>query len=210
MYSDYIRNVAIIAHVDHGKTTLVDRLLYQSGMFRTEELDKLAGSEHDLIMDSNPIERERGITILSKNCAIRLMGNHEYVVLGLESMEYYTYVAQTAAEWTRQQLSDYELSFLRDFEMERTLDNLHLVHASPFEPNQWHYILSPEEAAWAFEHLKGNICFHGHSHIPLVFSEAPDSTPRQKTGHSFLPSRENRYLINIGSVGQPRDNDPRA
>jgi len=70
MHSDYIRNVAIIAHVDHGKTTLVDQLLYQSGMFRTEDLDKLAGSEHGLIMDSNPLERERGITILSKNCAI--------------------------------------------------------------------------------------------------------------------------------------------
>ena len=70
MYSEYIRNVAIIAHVDHGKTTLVDQLLYQSGMFRTEELDKLAGGEYGLIMDSNPLERERGITILSKNCAI--------------------------------------------------------------------------------------------------------------------------------------------
>jgi len=70
MYSDYIRNVAIIAHVDHGKTTMVDQLLYQSGMFRQEDLDKLAGGEHGLIMDSNPLERERGITILSKNCAI--------------------------------------------------------------------------------------------------------------------------------------------
>ena len=66
-----LRNVAIIAHVDHGKTTLVDQLLKQSGMFRAGELEKLAGGQHDLIMDSNPLERERGITILSKNCAVQ-------------------------------------------------------------------------------------------------------------------------------------------
>lgn len=71
MLAEHIRNVAIIAHVDHGKTTLVDRLLYQSGMFRKAELDRLSGGENGLIMDSNPIERERGITILSKNCAIQ-------------------------------------------------------------------------------------------------------------------------------------------
>jgi len=59
-----IRNVAIIAHVDHGKTTLVDQLLRQSGHFLRGELSG------DLIMDSNPLERERGITILSKNCAV--------------------------------------------------------------------------------------------------------------------------------------------
>ncbi|HOL32301.1 MAG TPA: translational GTPase TypA [Anaerohalosphaeraceae bacterium] len=69
-FTSHIRNVAIIAHVDHGKTTLVDQLLYQSGMFRSAELEKLAGVQHGLIMDSNPLERERGITILSKNCAI--------------------------------------------------------------------------------------------------------------------------------------------
>ncbi len=59
-----IRNVAIIAHVDHGKTTLVDQLLRQSGQFRQGELTG------DCILDSDPLERERGITILSKNCAI--------------------------------------------------------------------------------------------------------------------------------------------
>jgi len=64
MSSENIRNVAIIAHVDHGKTTLVDQLLRQSGQFRKGELTG------DLILDSNPLERERGITILAKNCAI--------------------------------------------------------------------------------------------------------------------------------------------
>ena len=71
MGTENIRNIAIIAHVDHGKTTLVDRLLHQSGMFRESELQKLASAPGDLIMDSNPLERERGITIFSKNCSVR-------------------------------------------------------------------------------------------------------------------------------------------
>ena len=62
---DDIRNIAIIAHVDHGKTTLVDELLKQSGVFRDNQ------EVQDRVMDSNDIERERGITILSKNTAIQ-------------------------------------------------------------------------------------------------------------------------------------------
>src|SRR5437667_6635757 len=69
-----LRNIAIIAHVDHGKTTLVDQMMRQSGQFRTEELDKLAGGQHGLILDSNDLERERGITILAKNIAINVAG----------------------------------------------------------------------------------------------------------------------------------------
>ena len=69
-----IRNIAIIAHVDHGKTTLVDQLLRQSGTFRANE--KVA----ERVMDSNDIERERGITILAKNCAVEWKGTHINIV----------------------------------------------------------------------------------------------------------------------------------
>jgi GTP-binding protein len=69
-----IRNVAIIAHVDHGKTTMVDQLLRQSGTFADHE--KVV----DTVMDSNAIERERGITILAKNCAVSWQGTHINIV----------------------------------------------------------------------------------------------------------------------------------
>ncbi len=69
-----IRNIAIIAHVDHGKTTLVDQLLRQSGTFRENE--KVA----ERVMDSNDLEKERGITILAKNCAVEWKGTHVNIV----------------------------------------------------------------------------------------------------------------------------------
>jgi GTP-binding protein len=80
MLRNDLRNVAIIAHVDHGKTTLVDNMLRQSGLFRQEELDRLAGGQHGLILDSNDLERERGITILAKNIAITLGGTKVNII----------------------------------------------------------------------------------------------------------------------------------
>lgn len=74
MSLDKIRNIAIIAHVDHGKTTLVDKLLQQSGT-----LDSRGGSE-ERVMDSNDLEKERGITILAKNTAIEWNGYHINIV----------------------------------------------------------------------------------------------------------------------------------
>src|SRR5205814_1345356 len=68
MPADQIRNIAIIAHVDHGKTTLVDAMLRQSGIFRSNE------EVTERVMDSNDLERERGITILAKTTGIRYHG----------------------------------------------------------------------------------------------------------------------------------------
>ena len=69
-----LRNVAIIAHVDHGKTTLVDQLLRQSGTFRENQ------ALTERVMDSNDLEKERGITILAKNCAVEYQGTHINIV----------------------------------------------------------------------------------------------------------------------------------
>ncbi|MGZ5272371.1 MAG: GTP-binding protein, partial [Ramlibacter sp.] len=74
MSTKQIRNIAIIAHVDHGKTTMVDQLLRQSGTFAEHE--KVV----DTVMDNNAIERERGITILAKNCAVSWQGTHINIV----------------------------------------------------------------------------------------------------------------------------------
>src|ERR671919_1952506 len=71
---DSIRNIAIIAHVDHGKTTLVDAMLWQSGLFRANE------SVPERIMDSIDLEREKGITIMAKNTAVTYKGVHINIV----------------------------------------------------------------------------------------------------------------------------------
>ena len=69
-----IRNIAIIAHVDHGKTTMVDKLLQCAGTFRSNQ------QVDERVMDSNALEKERGITILAKNCAVEYEGIHINII----------------------------------------------------------------------------------------------------------------------------------
>jgi diadenosine tetraphosphatase ApaH/serine/threonine PP2A family protein phosphatase len=71
-------------------------------------------------------------------------------------------------------------------------------------------VFSDSEAAVAFRHMKARICFHGHSHVPLIISQSADGHSRSRAGHSFQPDADSRYLVNVGSVGQPRDRDCRA
>lgn len=150
------------------------------------------------------------LELVHKLCDTRLMGNHEFAVLGRLSTDQYAPAAKESAAWTQAQLSDFELACLEELEISRTVDDLFFVHASAYEPEQWHYVLDEQEAQLAFDHLDQSICFFGHSHVPVVFSEKTDGPPRKRAGHSFQPNEEDRYLINVGSVGQPRDKDPRA
>lgn len=150
------------------------------------------------------------LDLVESHCDIKLLGNHEYSLLGLLSDKHLNSVARKSMAWTTTQVSDREFSIIADFEMDAVVENCYLVHASPFEPDQWHYILSDNDANPGFEHFKQQLCFVGHTHLPMIFSKSQDGNLRCKAGHDFDPDEETRYILNIGSVGQPRDKDPRA
>ena len=148
--------------------------------------------------------------LASQHCSTILMGNHEYAVLGHVEAESMNDAAQESIAWTASQLSDRELSIITDLEFTAEVENCLLVHASPHEPEQWHYILTRAEAARAFDACSNRLCFFGHTHVPMIFARGADGKLRSKLGHDFDPDEESRYLVNVGSVGQPRDDDPRA
>lgn len=150
------------------------------------------------------------LELVSKNCEIKLVGNHEFMVMNLVSEKNCNSIALKSLKWTQDQLTDYEMTMLEEFELERTIENFHFVHASPHEPDEWNYILDPVQADLAFKALKTNYCFVGHSHVPLICVERTEELPRIKTGHDFVMDEDYRYIINVGSVGQPRDNDPNS
>jgi predicted phosphodiesterase len=150
------------------------------------------------------------LELVHKNCDRKIMGNHEYAALGLEDTDDYNPAAQKSAMWTRAQLSDREKALIAEFDISHSLGDILLIHASPYQPNEWHYILNAEAALEAFEYLDEKLCFVGHSHVPQIYAERENDLPRSQVGHDFLPDEQSRYLVNIGSVGQPRDNDPRA
>ena len=150
------------------------------------------------------------LELVEKTCTTKLIGNHEYVILGLLPQEQLNSIARSSLSWTLEQLTEREKNMLSDFEMSRTIGDVELVHASPFEPDQWQYIISHDSAETALGHTASRICFFGHTHLPMIFSTRQDGSVRQQSGHDFLPDPDSRYLVNVGSVGQPRDNDPRA
>lgn len=150
------------------------------------------------------------LDLVDEHCAIKLMGNHEYAAIGVLPSNAMNLHARQSIHWTTSRLGDREIALITDFAMTAVDADCLLVHATPYEPDEWHYVLSQQEAIEGFEHFDQKLAFHGHTHLPLIFAQNPDGTVRTVVGHDFDPDEESRYMVNVGSVGQPRDNDPRA
>ena len=127
-----------------------------------------------------------------------LLGNHDEAAIDLSRTEYFNPFARIAAEWTHKTLTADHREFIEHLPYTVERRGVLFVHSSPYQPEEWHYILSPADAQFNFSYFPQPICFIGHSHVPGLFCE--DIWTREL-------DRNNKFIINVGSIGQPRDND---
>jgi predicted phosphodiesterase len=140
------------------------------------------------------------LRIVRERCSVVLMGNHDSAAVDPDIADDFNNLARMAAHWTHSVLSDEEQEYLSTLPFTAEVEGLWLVHGSPREPEEFHYILSSADADEAFDYFTQRLCFVGHSHVPGIFSER---------GRVGAINANGRFLINVGSVGQPRDGNPR-
>jgi diadenosine tetraphosphatase ApaH/serine/threonine PP2A family protein phosphatase len=156
-------------------------------------------------------EPDACVELARRHAAICLAGNHDLVVCGALPMEEFSRGAALAAEWTRETITAETREYLEQLEPLLLDEPVGLYHASPRDP-VWEYVLSPLQAEMCLDAQEHRVCLIGHSHVALSFSRAPGELASGQTrgADEQLDLGEGEWLVNPGSVGQPRDGDPRA
>jgi predicted phosphodiesterase len=135
-------------------------------------------------------------------------GNHDEYIGVDDNPEGFNDAAAEAVNWSRSQLTEDDRQYLRELKYFRLVANFSIVHATLDAPQRWGYVFDKLEAASSFTYQNTQICFFGHTHVPLAFIR--DTGIRGGTYSKFRVEPGKKYFVNIGSVGQPRDGDPRA
>lgn len=150
------------------------------------------------------------LQILNARCELKLMGNHDYTAIGLLDAADFNPYARQAMEFTAAVLNSESISILASLKLTGETSDMQMVHATPDAPAAWNYCLSIHEAERQFQHFQKRICFLGHSHKPIVYGHDYAGATVALRPDKIALEKESRYIVNIGSVGQPRDGDPRA
>jgi diadenosine tetraphosphatase ApaH/serine/threonine PP2A family protein phosphatase len=194
--------VAVVSDV-HANIEALDAVLADAGRQSAERLWCLG----DIVgygADPNPV-----CDRLRVDCDAAVAGNHDWAACGKMTLGYFNSAAAAAAEWTASQLSPSSREWLASLPLARLEDGVRLVHGSPSDPEAWQYVLSVSEAEGEMASFEETLCLIGHSHFPGAFESDGSRVRYSRTDRvRLLP--EHRYLVNVGSVGQPRDGDPRA
>lgn len=154
------------------------------------------------------IQKIQGLKPLSM-----IRGNHDKAICGQDTIETFNPIAASAIYWTKEKILKKNFNFLlRQKKGPQILqETIMICHGAPFDED--YYIFGEFDAAEAFDHITTPICFFGHTHFPFVYTEKEnvvEGTFIEGEANEVKLEKGVRYLINPGSVGQPRDRNPRA
>jgi predicted phosphodiesterase len=151
------------------------------------------------------------VELAREHAAVCLAGNHDLAVTGDLPLDEFSRGAELAARWTQEVIAPEHLEFLSGLRPSDEVEGIGLYHGSPRDP-VWEYVLAPLLADMCFDEASERVCLIGHSHVALSFvREAGDiATGGRRYAGDEAALGEDEWLLNPGSVGQPRDGDPRA
>jgi diadenosine tetraphosphatase ApaH/serine/threonine PP2A family protein phosphatase len=148
------------------------------------------------------------VQIVQKMACPVVKGNHDEQAVLDASSRGFNALAESAINWTREQLTDEDKKWLRDLPMTQPVQDFTIVHATLDMPEQWGYVFNNLDAVASFTYQRTTVCFFGHTHVPGAFVR-DDGVKRLKVDELAIEEAK-KYFINVGSVGQPRDGDWRA
>jgi diadenosine tetraphosphatase ApaH/serine/threonine PP2A family protein phosphatase len=141
---------------------------------------------------------------------LTVAGNHDFGAVGRTDIAYFNMYAREAILWTARALKQDNFDFLCGRPLTEIVDDkIRIVHATPRDPERWNYIFSHEQALEEFDAFAEQVCFIGHSHQPIIY-EMMDRETLIVNNDRVKVRDGRRYLVNVGSVGQPRDGNPKA
>ncbi|MCX8042700.1 MAG: metallophosphoesterase family protein [Desulfobacterota bacterium] len=150
------------------------------------------------------------IALIRNVADIAIAGNHDRVAADMEPDSAFNDYARIAIQWTRSMLTSQDRAYLQSLPLQVMQEEWLFVHATPEYPGAWEYIMDEEDARLNFPCFRQHVCFTGHSHYPAIFMCDPYGAVVHVQRTTIEISRDCRYIINCGSIGQPRDGNPCA
>jgi diadenosine tetraphosphatase ApaH/serine/threonine PP2A family protein phosphatase len=183
----------------HGNVEALEQVLEEGARLRPE----LVVSLGDVVgYGANPNEC---IDLVQKYAQLRIGGNHDTAAAGLTDADGFNSTARTAIQWTSRAIDPKHREMLGEYDTIRRYGECVFAHASPIAPMDWEYIYTIAQANRIFRETAGRFIFIGHTHVPAIIEHHGIRGSRVIAGTLVPIEHESRYLINVGSIGQPRD-----
>ena len=175
--------------------------------YKKEAIDEFICGGDIVGYGANPRECITKVKAVAK---VTVAGNHDWASVDLFPTTYFNPLAAQAVSWTKQNLDTADEKYLKCLHLIFKNADLTLVHGTLQETEDFNYMMDGYAASRTFELLKTDICFVGHSHLPGFFIQDKDKRISYQEKDTLEIEKGKRYIVNVGSIGQPRDNNPDA